>query len=118
MAGKTSWAGSAQYSAAKSGVIGLTRSVAMELAPYGVNVNAVCPGNTMTDMVLGVAADVGRPRRPLGGRVAAAARAGLPDEAVRDGGRDRRGGRLPGLARMRPTSPGQAIEVDGGMVMS
>ncbi|MGO8695725.1 MAG: SDR family NAD(P)-dependent oxidoreductase, partial [Rectinemataceae bacterium] len=35
MAGKTSWDASAQYSASKSGVIGLTRSVAMELAPHG-----------------------------------------------------------------------------------
>jgi NAD(P)-dependent dehydrogenase (short-subunit alcohol dehydrogenase family) len=51
MAGKTSWPASAQYSAAKSGVIGLTRSVAMELAPYSITVNAVCPGNTMTEMV-------------------------------------------------------------------
>lgn len=51
MAGKTSWPANTQYSAAKSGVIGLTRNVAMELAPYHINVNAVCPGNTMTDMV-------------------------------------------------------------------
>ena len=61
MAGKTSWPGSAEYSAAKSGVIGLTRSVAMELAPYKVNVNVVCPGNTLTEMVLGVAKGSGRP---------------------------------------------------------
>ena len=55
MAGKTSWAASAQYSAANSGVIGLTRSVAMELAPFCATANAVCPGNTLTEMVLGVA---------------------------------------------------------------
>ncbi|MCA2002595.1 MAG: SDR family oxidoreductase, partial [Chloroflexi bacterium] len=59
MAGKTSWVASAEYSASKSGVIGLTRSVAMELAPYGATANAVCPGNTMTDMVRGVAEKVG-----------------------------------------------------------
>jgi NAD(P)-dependent dehydrogenase (short-subunit alcohol dehydrogenase family) len=59
MAGKTSWDASAQYSASKSGVIGLTRSVAMELARYGATANALCPGNTMTPMVKGVAAVVG-----------------------------------------------------------
>jgi NAD(P)-dependent dehydrogenase (short-subunit alcohol dehydrogenase family) len=60
MAGKTSWPASAEYSASKSGVIGLTRSVAMELAPYGVTVNAICPGNTKTEMVMGVAAEIGK----------------------------------------------------------
>jgi NAD(P)-dependent dehydrogenase (short-subunit alcohol dehydrogenase family) len=59
MAGKTSWPASAEYSASKSGVIGLTRSVALELAPYGVTANAVCPGNTLTDMVRNVASKVG-----------------------------------------------------------
>ena len=59
MAGKTSWPASAEYSASKSGVIGLTRSVAMELAPFGATCNAVCPGNTLTDMVRNVAAQVG-----------------------------------------------------------
>jgi NAD(P)-dependent dehydrogenase (short-subunit alcohol dehydrogenase family) len=55
MAGRTSWPSTAEYSASKTGVIGLTRSVAMELAAYGVTANAVCPGNTLTEMVHKVA---------------------------------------------------------------
>ncbi|NPV55299.1 MAG: SDR family oxidoreductase [Anaerolineae bacterium] len=55
VAGVTSWQRTAEYSAAKSGVIGLTRSVAVELAPYGVTCNALCPGSTRTDQVLDVA---------------------------------------------------------------
>ena len=59
MAGKTSWPNSAEYSATKSGVIGMTRSAAMELGPHGITVNAVCPGNTLTAMVQQVAAEIG-----------------------------------------------------------
>lgn len=40
--------GVAEYAAAKAGVIGLTRSVAREMAPFHVNVNAVCPGPIRT----------------------------------------------------------------------
>ena len=38
------------YAAAKTGVVGITRSVALELAPEGVRVNAVCPGIIETAM--------------------------------------------------------------------
>ena len=40
--------GMVDYAAAKMGVVGMTRSLARELAPFGVNVNVVCPGAIRT----------------------------------------------------------------------
>ncbi|HEY0172018.1 MAG TPA: SDR family NAD(P)-dependent oxidoreductase [Pyrinomonadaceae bacterium] len=50
IAGKTGAPYIAAYAASKHGVLGLTRSVAMETAAKGVTVNAVCPGYVDTDM--------------------------------------------------------------------
>jgi 3-oxoacyl-[acyl-carrier protein] reductase len=42
--------GQANYSAAKAGVQGFTRTLALELGPFGVNVNAIAPGFIATEM--------------------------------------------------------------------
>jgi NAD(P)-dependent dehydrogenase (short-subunit alcohol dehydrogenase family) len=52
-AGQRGYAYVSAYAAAKHGVIGLTRSLALELARKGVTVNAVCPGYTETDLLRG-----------------------------------------------------------------
>ncbi len=38
------------YSAAKAGMLGLTRSMALELAPFNICVNALCPGDIQTEL--------------------------------------------------------------------
>ena len=47
------------YNASKFGVNGITRSLALELAPHGVRVNAVCPADVDTPMLAGQARDFG-----------------------------------------------------------
>jgi 3-hydroxybutyrate dehydrogenase len=48
------------YVASKHGVVGLTRASALEGAPHGITVNAICPGAVMTDLVRNQAADLVR----------------------------------------------------------
>ncbi len=46
------------YCTTKSGILGLTRSLAVEFGPHNVCVNAVCPGNIMTEMLIKVGEQV------------------------------------------------------------
>ncbi|KAL4256651.1 NAD(P)-binding domain superfamily protein [Pleurotus pulmonarius] len=57
---KQAWAGLSAYSMSKWGVRGLTQASAMELAPYGIRVNAYAPGSIDTKMVEKFAVDNGR----------------------------------------------------------
>jgi len=117
MAGKTSWVASAEYSASKSGVIGLTRSVAMELAPFGATANAICPGNTLTDMVRSVAEKVGK-LDGISGEDWLQMRANdCPMKRVAEPWE------IAGVAAFLASNDsrymtGQALEVDGGLIMS
>lgn len=56
--GVTGNAGQANYVAAKAGVIGMTKTLAKELAPRGINVNAVAPGFIETDMTKELPAEI------------------------------------------------------------
>ncbi|MBI4474634.1 MAG: SDR family oxidoreductase [Acidobacteria bacterium] len=51
IAGKMAYPMRTPYAASKWGLIGLTLTLAQELGPYNINVNAVCPGPTRTEMI-------------------------------------------------------------------
>lgn len=65
IAGKTGAPYIAAYAASKHGVLGLTRSVALEVASKGITANAICPGYVDTDMTTGaielIGVKTGRP---------------------------------------------------------
>jgi len=107
----------AAYTAAKHGVLGLTRALAVELLPYNITVNAICPGYVDTSMTDGSVANI-------------SARTGMSEAQARET-----------LARSSPQHrliepeevasiavflaqdsskgiTGQAINIDGGGIMS
>lgn len=105
VAGQMGNPGQANYSAAKAGVIGFTKTIAKELASRGVTVNAVAPGFIATDMTkeLQNTEEILK-FIPLG-------RYGQPEEVA-------------GMVRFLAADPaaayitGQVFNVDGGMVMA
>ncbi len=104
VAGQMGNPGQANYSAAKAGVIGFTKTVAKELANRGITVNAVAPGFIETDMTNDLKSDEIIKFIPLG-------RYGKPEEVA-------------GTIRFLASDPaaayitGQVFNVDGGMVMA
>jgi len=96
--------GQANYSAAKAGVIGLTKTLAKEFASRGITVNVVAPGFIETDMTKDIKAEEILKYIPLG-------RYGQPEE-------------IAGMVRFLAADPaaiyitGQVFNVDGGMVMA
>ena len=75
--------GQANYSAAKMGIQGFTRTLAIELGPYGVNVNAIAPGFIATEMTDQTAARLGlEPEefRRLNAEANPVKRVGMPED--------------------------------------
>jgi len=105
VAGQMGNPGQANYSAAKAGVIGFTKTVAKEMASRGITVNAVAPGFIETDMTSELPnTDEILKFIPLG-------RFGKPED-------------IAGMVRFLAADPaaayitGQVFNVDGGMVMA
>ncbi|MGB7444256.1 MAG: 3-oxoacyl-[acyl-carrier-protein] reductase [Coleofasciculaceae cyanobacterium] len=104
VAGQMGNPGQANYSAAKAGVIGFTKTVAKELASRGITVNAVAPGFITTDMTSDIKSEEILKYIPLG-------RFGQPEEIA---------GMVKFLAADLAAAyiTGQVFNVDGGMVMA
>ena len=68
------------YTASKFGVLGLTKSAAIDYAGQGVRINAICPGSIDTPMLRGAMAKRGRDPQEVADRLSLIGRFGTPDE--------------------------------------
>jgi 3-oxoacyl-[acyl-carrier protein] reductase len=95
----------AAYGAAKAGIVGLTRAAALDLADYGITVNAIAPGPIETELMLGVWSAEALRERPQHGAIA---RFGTVDEIAHTA-----------LFLASPDSgfiTGATVSIDGGAV--
>lgn len=102
--GQVGNAGQANYAASKAGIIGFTKSVARELAPRGITVNAIAPGfvdSDMTDVLSDKVKETILTQIPL-------KRLGQPEEVAE----------AALFLSNQKYITGQVINVDGGMVMN
>ena len=125
MVGKQGSARCAAYAASKFGVIGFTQALAQELAPYHINVNAICPGIVDTERVSYIAAALSQ--EDITGEEWRAS--GRHDEAMRQRDSDVPLGRVAVGEDVAKTAAflassesdyltGLAINVAGGLVMN
>lgn len=104
IAGLVGFASFCAYTASKHGVLGLTKAAALEVAPLGIRINAVCPGVIMTPMVERAAAEnpaymaAIKAAHPMG-------RTGKPEEIAEI---------VVALCENAAFVTGQALAVDGG----
>src|SRR5947209_2326009 len=104
LTGLTGNFGQANYTAAKAGILGFTKTAALELARYNVTVNAICPGPVETEMFLGAPEEAKKAllaKVPLG-------RPGSPHE-IAEGARY--------LFEHGEYITGHTLQINGGMYM-
>ncbi|ODT32961.1 MAG: 2-hydroxycyclohexanecarboxyl-CoA dehydrogenase [Kaistia sp. SCN 65-12] len=111
-AGRVGSAGESSYAAAKGGVIAFTKSMARELAGKNINVNAVCPGPTETNMMAEVVNSSGSPEKLRDAllRLIPMRRFGQPDDVA-------------GIVAFLASDDvayltGQVVSVSGGLTMN
>ena len=110
LAGLSAMPERAVYSASKAAVIGMTRSIAHDLAPHGITVNCICPGSIRTDRAISSTLRAGWTDVDAGlaerAKVIPAGRHGLPEEVAAT------------VAHLASEDAGyitgQAIVIDGG----